>query len=292
MQPARHLHFRKKPSLTGLFFTALRNSRPLKRNPGGALALRARWHNIPIDQRHLQAFHSACGLPAHAGISLLYPMTWAYPLILRLLSDRAAPMPLFHALNTRMVIQQYLEISHQDRPVLELAVAAVRRTDKGLEMDICIDMQVHGLQVWNSMMTFFYRGRFDGEVDRTPTDPAFRVDKISSRHAWRISTKGAFRFGQLCGDTNPIHYGKAYAKAFGFDRDFAQPLLVLGRALSHLPLIQPAGGMRLEARLKGPVYYEREVSMLAENKPDGHCFDIYCAPNPKASIRAQITPLR
>lgn len=284
MESATHFRFSRRPSQASLFVTAVRNSRPLRRPPAQARAMRASWHGLHIDQSHLNAFNAACGMAAQAEVSILYPMTWAYPLLLRMLSDRAAPMPLFHALNTKMEITQHRPLSMEDRFDLDLAVTGVRRLDKGLEMDIHVAVR-HGADLaWESVMTFYYRGRFDAPLDAAPPDALARIAEVGTSHEWAIPPKGAFRFGRLCGDTNPLHYGKFYAKAFGFERDFAQPLRVLGQALHRIGPLAAPFPIRLVARLKAPVYYERALKMPVADLGHGRRFDIYCSPNDRPSI--------
>lgn len=291
MPASTHLHFTRRPSPNlGLFFTMLRNSRSHRSKPEAALALRASWHDIQLNPRHLEGFHAACGLDLRDGISILYPMTLVYPVIQRMLSEPAAPMPLFRVLNTRMVMQQYRPLFADDRPSVDVNVEAVRRVPKGLELDARIRMLVGGSLAWDCVMTFFYRGRFDGEASPAASDVGPRVDIPQTSTTWTLPASGALRFGQLSGDTNPIHYCKLYAKGFGFERDLAQPLLVIGQALSRLPHMRSEGPRRLEARLKGPVYYERNLKMVAETTSQGCCFEVYCEPNPKPSICVQVGP--
>ncbi|HEY0844495.1 MAG TPA: hypothetical protein VGE12_03960 [Noviherbaspirillum sp.] len=287
MTASTHLRFTHRPSNLGLFFTMLRNSRAHRSPPEAALNLRASWHDIAIDQQHLQDFHAACGLDLQEGISILYPMTLAYPLIQYMLSNTAAPMPMFRVLNTRMQMQQTRALRPDDRPSVDMGVAALRSVPKGLELDVQVNVQVDGTTVWECLMTFFYRGRFAGEPVPMVSDAGPRVREPEDSASWRLPASGALRFGKLSGDTNPIHYGRLYAKAFGFERDFAQPLLVIGQALRRLPRLS-SERQRLEARLKGPVYYERELTMLTQRAPQGHCFEVYCAPNPKPSICVQV----
>jgi hypothetical protein len=274
--------------MAGLFVRAVRNSRPKKRAPAKALDLRANWHDIVIDPGHLDAFNTMCGVDTPTEVSLLYPITFAYPLMLRMLSDRAAPMPLFYVLNTHMRIEQHRPLAPTDRLNLDLAAVEVRRTEKGLELEIQSTLRCGRDQVWTCVMVFFYRGHFGGPLHAAPRDALAEIEGEVSRQGWTIPAKGAFRFGTLCGDTNPLHYGKLYAKAFGFERDFAQPLLVLGQALTRAPVKPTPLPVRLEARLKAPVYYERPVHMLAAQTPQGCRFDIYCAPNDRPSICACI----
>jgi hypothetical protein len=291
MSASTHLQFTHRPSPNlGLLLTMLRNSGSHRSKPEAALALRASWHDIQLDPRHVLAFHAACGLDLREGISILYPMTLAYPIIQRMLSNPAAPMPLFRVLNTRMAMQQYRPLSADDRPSVDANVEAVRRVPKGLDLDARIRMLVGGSLAWDCVMTFFYRGRFDGEAGQAESDPGPRVDRPQTSATWTLPASGALRFGQLSGDTNPIHYGRLYAKAFGFERDFAQPLLAIGQALSRLPHVRPESPQRLDARLKGPVYYERTLKLLSESTSRGCRCEVYCEPNPKPSICVLVGP--
>ncbi|HJV54222.1 MaoC family dehydratase [Noviherbaspirillum sp.] len=288
MKANTHLRFTRQPSLGDLFLALMRNSRQGRRNPQNALHLRASWHDIGVDPAHRSAFHAACHLPDNSDVSILYPMAWVYPPMLHMLSHGAAPMPLFRALNTRITIRQHHPLPADARPDVELAAQAVRRVEKGLEFDIGAEVRVDGVLTWESRITMFYRGRFDGSPDSSPSQPDPRVESGDASHAWHLPAKDRFRFGRLCGDTNPLHYGKAYAKVFGFERDFAQPLLVIGQALSRLPDYRAAGPSRLEARLKGPVYYERNLKMLVQGIDGGHRFDVYCEPNTRPSLCVEL----
>lgn len=250
--------------------------------------MRAAWQGVSIERAHLEAFNGACGMAAPAEVSILYPMTLVYPPLLRLLSSAAAPMPLFFALSTKIDVRQHAPIACGDRLDLNLAATGVRQVEKGLELDLHASLQRDQDQVWEAVTTFYYRGRFDAVALGKPSDGFVDIPATAAQHEWIIPAKGAFRFGRLCGDTNPIHYIETYAKAFGFERDFAQPLLVLGQALSRLADSRSAVPARLEARFKAPVYYERNVKMLSADTAQGRRFDIYCAPNSRASICASL----
>lgn len=286
MRAASHFEFTRRPSDAGLLVHALRNSLPRVRPVAKALAMRATWSGVCIERAHLQAFNAACHVRAPEAVPILYPMTLVYPPLLRLLSSGAAPMPLFFALNTKLSVRQSLALAAGDRLDIDLAAAHVRQVDKGLELDVQASVRRGEEPVWDSVLTFYYRGRFDAVDRAAPSDALPEIASAGAQHDWVIPAKGGFRFGRLCGDTNPLHYGKAYAKAFGFERDFAQPLLVLGQALSRLAGPQPGLPARLDARLKAPVYYEHQLKMLVAQTPHGRRFDIYCVPNSRPSICA------
>ncbi|OGB24824.1 MAG: hypothetical protein A3I66_02660 [Burkholderiales bacterium RIFCSPLOWO2_02_FULL_57_36] len=262
----------------------LRNSGPRTYERTRALALCASWHDIHIEREHVQAFHQACGLPLQDGISILYPMTFVYPPLMYMLSQRAAPLPLRRALNTRMLIRQVRPLSPADRCRLSLRVVDIRRVEKGLELDVHGMLEVEGAPIWECFMTFFYRGRFEGAPGPADTERGMRIGQDARCHEWRIPAHGRFRFGQLSGDANPLHYARHWAKLLGFERDFAQPLLVIGQALSRLHGVDVNRPLRLEAWLKGPVYYERNLRMLLEEADHDYRFDIYCAPNQRPSV--------
>lgn len=286
MQAASHFQFTRRPSDAGLLVHALRNSVPRVRPARKALAMRATWHSVSIEREHLRAFNAACHVRRAQEVPILYPMTLVYPPLLRLLSSGAAPMPLFFALNTKLSVRQSAALAEGDRLDIDLAAADVRQVDKGLELDVQASVRRGPDLVWESLLTFYYRGRFDDVARSAASDALPEIAAAGAQHEWDIPAKGGFRFGRLCGDTNPLHYGKAYAKAFGFERDFAQPLLVLGQALSRLAGPQPGLPARLDARLKAPVYYERELKMLVAQIPQGIRFDVYCNPNSRPSICA------
>lgn len=227
----------------------------------------ARWRRVRIPRRHLQAFLSLTGLSEAGSALCLYPHVFGFPLLMALLTRPAYPLPIWNALQIRNALLLHRRISADEAFDLETRVAGQRVLEKGLEVDLHTVLAAGGSPAWESLVTLYYRGRFGSEDARSPLSqtPEFEGREVAS---WRMPARGGLRFGRLTGDYNGIHWSRAYARAFGFEAAFLHPQRVLGQCLARLR--SPGDhSQRLDAWLKGPVYYGRAVGLRASG--DGNC---------------------
>jgi acyl dehydratase len=149
---------------------------------------------------------------------------------------------------------------------------------KGAEFDLRTTVHVAGLLAWESVVTFFTRGRF-GEPD-----PASHLARAPSEVGplaaeWTMSNADHWKFGSFTGDYNGIHMWDWYARRLGFRRALYHPSRVLGECLARLPDPAPVllqdGRLRLDAWLKGPVPHGANVRMHANSTSDTSTFAIF-----------------
>ncbi len=252
--------------------------------------IRAVWEDVKIDPDHLKDFGEVCGLPPHSEFFYpLYPLTLIYPLVLRVLGHKKAPLSVFRMLNTRLQVTSYRRIGVHEPLRVVSETGSPRNVPKGLELDFASAVQADGETVWESLHTFYYRGKF-GEGDSSHSDqpelPPISDPKTLA--SWYLQDGIGFRFARISGDANGIHYSSLYARLHGFRRDFAQPLLILSKSLSCFSDFD-SSRFRLLALFKGPVYYKSNISLKGVSNGEGIRFDIYCEDNPKPSLSGQLS---
>ena len=157
-----------------------------------------------------------------------------------------------------------------------------RLVEKGMELDLVSSLTTKGEIVWECVQTFYYRGRY-GEADpgHRETDMA-AIPEAAVLGEWFLPKGMGFRFAKICGDTNGIHYNATYARLLGFEKDFAQPMLVLSKALEYIP--EKEKGNSLEVCFKGPVYYDRQLEVRGMMTDDGFRFNLYAEGNARPCI--------
>jgi len=252
--------------------------------------IRAVWENVEIDPDHLKDFGEVCGLPPHGEFLYpLYPLTLIYPLVLRVLGHKKAPLSVFRMLNTRLQVTSHRRIGVHEPLRVVSETGPLRIVPKGLELELTSTVQADHETVWESLHTFHYRGRFGeghpSSLDR-PELPSLSEPKTLA--SWYLPDGIGFRFARISEDANGIHYSSSYARLHGFRRDFAQPLLILSKSLSCFSDFDPSG-FRLVALFKGPVYYKSKVSLKGVSSGEGIRFDIYCEDNPRPSLSCQLS---
>jgi hypothetical protein len=284
------LHFHRRPNaLLSIALALYGISTDFKRSDR-VPKIRAVWEDVKIDPDHLKDFGEICGLPSHGQFLYpLYPLALIYPLVLRVLGHRKAPLSVFRMLNTKLQVTSHRRIGVHEPLRVICETRALRIVPKGLELDLISAFQADHETVWESLQTFYYRGKF-GEGHSSHFDepelPPISEPKIVA--SWYLLDGIGLRFARISGDANGIHYSSLYARLYGFKRDFAQPLLILSKSLSCFSDFDPSR-FRLLALFKGPVYYESNVSIKGISSGEGIRFDIYCEDNPRPSLSCQLS---
>lgn len=278
------LIFKNRPSIISTAFFALLG-RSGKFDAGKPFPqITAKQNGVTIDRKQLTEFNRICRISESDKLPVIYPFTLIYPLAQRILAHRDAPLSLFQVLNSRMQISQFREIGVDEKLDIFCAITGHRLREKGLEMDITSVVQDAGVPVWENTQTFYYRGKF-GLPDEGYTPPQFKpIPDASDAARWFLPDGIGNSFSKLSGDGNPIHYWKWYARLFGFKRDFAQPLLILGNTLGYLLKAVDKNTITLDIALKAPIYYENNVILKTEQDNGVKRFDIYMEGDPLPCI--------
>lgn len=239
----------------------------------------ARWHGHRVDRDVLASFNRITGLPAAgATLPLLYPHTIGFRLAMAILTHPRFPVPIWGVLQIRNHLVQQRPVAVVEPLDFETRVMSGRPVAKGAEFDLRTTVHVAGALAWESIVTFFARGRF-GEPGPSPPLARSPADTGSPVAEWTMRNVDHWRFGRLTGDYNGIHIWDWYARRVGFRRALYHPPRVLGECLARLP--RPAamsdreGRMRLDAWLKGPVPHGASVRLHAETNATASTFALF-----------------
>ncbi|MFI5400782.1 MAG: hypothetical protein ACHQZQ_07015 [SAR324 cluster bacterium] len=282
MSPALTLHFAHRPSALAYMASALLPSPGL--GPGRRVpALRARWTGHLAQPREVAELLRLTGLPVTEYLPPLYFHVFTFPLQMALLTHRAFPHPIWRALQVRSHLLQHRPVPVEAVCDFETRVAGQRVLDKGAEADLHTVVHWQGARVWEGLTTFYYRGRFGAPE---PASTLARAPHPGSERvaSWQGLGRGSWAFGRFSGDFNGIHFWSPYARLFGFRGAFHHPQVMLGQALAHLPQPDRSGAWRLDAWLKGPLYYGTEVSLRASPERDGTVFALFAEGEQRPAI--------
>ena len=240
----------------------------------------AELRDFHVRSAHWQRFNRRCRIDTAPPMSPIYPMTLVFPFFQRLLASKQVPAKAFYVLAKRLRIQQHRPMALGQRYSLICRLGEVNTVPQGLEMDLVAVIQDRGETVWEAIETFFYRGEYGIATQSGSVDFA-SIATTGVHHRWRLYHKDGFPFAKISGDGNPLHYSRIYARMMGFQRDFAQPFLVLGHAIPQPPHDHHSRPFFLDVVFKGPLYYSREAVLKARPTSDGDRFDIFSEGNPR-----------
>jgi hypothetical protein len=281
------LDYRARPSALAFMARAVRASSGLKH--GGVPAIMARWRHRP-DAAELARFHALSGLEEGETLPLLYPHTIGFPLHMSILTQPAFPLPIWRMLQVRNRIVQHAPLRRDAELDITVSIAGHRILDKGAEFDMHAVVRQDEAVAWESLNTFYTRGRFGAPTaEAVPEAPKVSPGDTAQ---WRMPVGGGWRYGGLSGDYNPLHLWNGYARKHGFARAFFHPQRVLGQCLARLPQTEAGLPLRLDAWLKGPVFYGAPVKMRREAGSDGSRFALHVDEDERPAIVGHLRPSR
>jgi hypothetical protein len=234
------------------------------------------WRDYGIPSATLDALQDFCGSrdPAcRAALLLLAPHVTGLRLSMALLTHPRWPLPIWKALQFRNRLRLLGEL-RTDRPgELSVQASAWRVHDKGLEVDLHARYVQDGVAVWESIVAFYYRGRFGpafakGEERGAPAVSPSLDESSAPVAQWRIDNGRRWEFGGLTGDYNPLHLASRYARRMGFAAAFPHPQRVAAQCLGHLASTG-AAPRQLDLWIKGPAFYGHEATLRQAPTDDG-----------------------
>lgn len=283
MKPEIRLDYRARPSALAFMVRALRPSPGLKR---GVPAIAARWRHR-VAPAELARFNALSGLPEGEALPLLYPHTIGFPLHMAILTQPAFPVPIWRVLQVRNRIQQHRPLPRDATLDITVQVAGHRILEKGAEFDLHATVGDGAATAWESVNTFYVRGRFGAPTAEAV--PEAQKVSLPETASWRMPAGGGWRYGGLSGDFNPLHWWGGYARRHGFAEAFFHPQRVLGQCLARLPH-DANPQLRLDAWIKGPVFYGASVSLRSKSAVDGTRFALHVNEDERPAIVGHLRP--
>lgn len=234
------------------------------------------WRGYRIEPealRFLQRISSVRDGGSDELLLLLAPHVTGFRLLMAMLTHPLWPLPIWDALQVRNRLTLHRHIEPGATADLVTGVAAWRVLEKGIEVDLQTRLQRGDDCAWESVVTFYYRGRFGSPAERgaalgaAPTSPVLDKPPANAEHR-RIDDTGRWHFGALTGDYNGLHQWDRYARRFGFAAAFPHPQRVAAQCLGHIR--SPGSAPRqLDLWIKGPVYFGSEVVQRQSSREDG-----------------------
>lgn len=282
------LSFTERPGVAGSYARILLRRRSGLR-PGTRLPMMAAtWRGAQADPLNVRRYLEVTGLTGEGALPVLYPHVLAAPIHMRMLSDPAFPLPLLGSLHVRNHILQHQPLDIEAPFDIRCTLAGQRNARKGLELDVGTELTTAGTCVWESVSTFFIRGRFGDEDPPSPLDRLEPIPEAQAEDEWKVPLGTGRRYARVSGDYNPIHVAPLTAKLFGMKRDIAHGMWALAHSLNRLPPLDATLPHQVDVAFKGPTFMGSTVVMKAVHHERGHRFDLYCGNNPRPVLQAEI----
>ncbi|WP_372971042.1 MaoC family dehydratase [Marinobacter sp.] len=230
------------PGLWSLYSKALL---PKDKSSGGDIhipELSARLIGVSTANDNLKRYQKICGFGTQTTVPITWPHILAFPLHLKLLTEKAFPLPLLGLVHLRNEITQHRPIGAGEPLDIVVRLEGQNSTSRGLEFDLVTEAWAGGRLVWEENSTNLFRqpdknkqksGGKPPELPHYPETVDISVPESIGR-----------QYAGVSGDRNPIHLHALTAKAFGFPRAIAHGMWSKARVLA---LLEQQSGWRQEA---------------------------------------------
>lgn len=264
---AFHRIFRAAPSAPAYMLNAFRPS-PGWNSGRGCPDLRLTWRGYRVEPAAVELLRATAEMDAEdssSRLDILYPQVTGFRLIMAMLTNPAWPLPIWNALQVRNRLRLHAPLTAGVDFELEAHMSGWRVLASSLEIDIHTTLAQAGACRWESIVTFYYRGRFGAEtqggvaIGAGSSPPAVTSEALEVA-SWNVGCEDRWRFAKLTGDYNGLHQWDWYARRMGFPAAFPHPQRVLGQSLARLPDPGPAP-LELDLWIRGPVFFGRDVTM-------------------------------
>ncbi|MEV3859456.1 MaoC/PaaZ C-terminal domain-containing protein [Streptomyces sp. NPDC050095] len=262
---------------------------PLKRHPRPDAQAPRTQLLVPgthITPSHLTAYERVCGFATgRPELPVTYPHVLGFPLAMRLMSERAFPLPLLGLVHTSIDITQQQDLSPTDTYELAVSVRELRPHRRGTEAVVGTELRTGDGDgaVWQSTSTYLARHRTSGATaEPRPEAPA--PEPLPPLAHWDLSGDLGRRYAAASGDRNPIHLHPLTARAFGFPRAIAHGMWTVARCLAEFGA---RGPVHVQAQFKAPVLLPGKVTYAAK----GPSFELRAGQGERIHLTGRVTPL-
>ncbi|MET8470129.1 MaoC/PaaZ C-terminal domain-containing protein [Streptomyces sp. NPDC006422] len=234
---------------------------------------------LRVAQGHLAAYERACGFATgRPELPVTYPHVLGFPLAMRLMSERAFPLPLLGLVHTSIAITQQRDLAPTETYELGVHVKELQPHRRGTEAVVVTELRADDAPVWQSTSTYLARHRTTPAPPRPEEEPARPLPEVAR---WRLGEDLGRRYAAASGDRNPIHLHPLTARLFGFPRAIAHGMWTVARGLAEY---RAHGPVHVQAAFKAPVLLPGEVVYAAE----GPAFELRSADGARTHLTGEV----
>lgn len=203
----------------------------------------------------LSQYERACGFIQSNHIPITWPHILAFPLHLKLLTEKAFPLPLLGLVHLRNTITQHRPIGVGETLKLDVCLGHQERTSRGIEFGIITNASSAGTVIWEETSTMLFRQseKHAESATKAPPPPLERYPNTTEIEAPESIGR---QYAKISGDSNPIHMHALSARVFGFPRAIAHGMWSKAHALAILEQQDgwQSGPVQVNCQFKKPLF--------------------------------------
>jgi acyl dehydratase len=243
---------------------------------------------VEVDRDHLTAYDRVCGFRVNDELPPTYPHVLAFPLSLKLMTDRSFPFSLLGLVHAANRIDQRRPLLATETPTLHVWAQDLRPHPRGRQFDLVAEARVAGEVAWTGRSTYLRRG--DGSGEKSKEDADETPEHGEPAAVWRVPGDIGRRYAAVSGDRNPIHLHPVTARLFGVRGPIAHGMWMKARCLAALEGRLPES-CRAEVRFTAPLRVPSEARFESGREDGGWSFVLCASGEERPYLTGSVTPL-
>ncbi|TYC59125.1 hypothetical protein FMN52_06345 [Marinobacter sp. BW6] len=231
---------------------------PKQKQTGGDISipnLSASLLGVSTSGENLKRYQQVCGFVARSHLPVTWPHVLAFPLHLKLLTEKDFPLPLLGLVHLRNTITQHRAIGTGENLDLQVRLSNTVKSERGVEFDLITEARSAGRLVWEEASTTLFR-QTDGESKSSGKKAPPKLERYPNTENLKAPESIGRQYARVSGDSNPIHMHALSAKVFGFPRAIAHGMWTKAHALALLEQQEgwQSGALRVSCQFKKPLF--------------------------------------
>ncbi|HHW83430.1 MAG TPA: hypothetical protein GX743_06410, partial [Actinomycetales bacterium] len=227
------------------------------------------------------AFTHVLGAAATDRLPASFVHVAGFPLALALMTSPVFPMPALGMVHIANRVRQSRSLVFGEPLVFTAWAENLRAHRRGALIDVHVTASVIGTPdeadgpgagasdavgdgletVWHGVSTYLAKGvEAAGEPEESRAEWEYGPLEAAGLHAWKLGPEIGKRYGEVSGDTNPIHTSRIGARLFGFPRPIAHGMYTAARALAEIGEPE-TGALEWSVAFGKPVVLPARVSL-------------------------------
>ena len=253
--PETLVYHNKPPALLPMYGRTLL---PRQKQTDGDISipdLSASLLGISTAGNNLKRYQRVCGFEARSHLPVTWPHVLAFPLHLKLLTEKNFPLPLLGLVHLRNTITQHRPIGTGENLDLKVSLGNTVKSNRGVEFDLITEARSAGRLVWEEASTTLFR-QPDSESKPSGKKAPPQLERYPNTENLKAPESIGRQYARVSGDTNPIHMHALSARAFGFPRAIAHGMWTKAHALALLERQEgwKGGALSVSCQFKKPLF--------------------------------------
>lgn len=252
--PETLVYHNKAPALLPMYGRTLL---PRQKQTDGDISipdLSASLLGISTAGNNLKHYQRVCGFEARSHLPVTWPHVLAFPLHLKLLTEKNFPLPLLGLVHLRNTITQHRPIGTGENLDLKVSLGNTVKSNRGVEFDLITEARSAGRLVWEEASTTLFR-QPDSDSKPSGKKAPPQLERYPNTENLKAPESIGRQYARVSGDTNPIHMHALSARAFGFPRAIAHGMWTKAHALALLERQEgwKGGALSVSCQFKKPL---------------------------------------